>query len=200
MFFDYLIVTQSYIASFLNIYYYSFLDADIGIIVAVGRQTGTVDNVEVIFTNSSVGLQLPRAPYKIDNPLSFNYNGSMTLCGGRTKTSYVLESCVTLDYKNAMGVKNEYLIWRYKSPMPVPILHAAVATIELNGNTYAWVTGKSLSESLIFASTNPQYEDSLVNELQVQYMKIPSSEHGENIQNNFCTQHVLPMFCKKKSF
>ena len=191
---------QVYIVSFLHIYYYSFLDADIGLIVAVGRQTGTVDNVEVIFTNSSVGLQLPRAPYKIDNPLSFNYNGSMTLCGGRTKTSYVLESCVTLDYKNAMGVKNEYLIWRYKSPMPVPILHAAVATIELNGNTYAWVTGKSLSESLIFASTNPQYEDSLVNELQVQYMKIPSSEHGENIQNNFCTQHVLPMFCKKKSF
>ena len=44
-------------------------------------------------------------------------------------------------------------------------------------------TGKSLSEALLFA------------------------EHGENmlyteidIQNNFCTQHVLPMFCKKKSF
>ena len=40
-------------------------------------------------------------------------------------------------------------------------------------------------------------------------MKIPSSEHEENvlcteivfdIQDNFCTQHVLPMFCKKKSF
>ena len=40
-------------------------------------------------------------------------------------------------------------------------------------------------------------------------MKIPSSEDGENmlcteivfdIQNNFCTQHVLPMFFKKKSF
>ena len=40
-------------------------------------------------------------------------------------------------------------------------------------------------------------------------MKIPSSEHGENmlcteivfgIQDNFCTQHVLPIFCKNKSF
>ena len=70
-------------------------------------------------------------------------------------------------------------------------------------------TGKSLSEALVFASTNPQYEDRLFIELNVQYMKIPSSEHGENmlcteivfdIQNNFCTQHVLPMFCKKKSF
>ena len=70
-------------------------------------------------------------------------------------------------------------------------------------------TGKSLSEALIFALTNWQYYDRFFIELEIQYMKIPSSEHGENmlcteivfdIQNNFCTQHVLPMFCKKKSF
>ena len=63
-----------------------------------------------------------------------------------------------------------------------------------------FVTGKYLSEVLIFASTNPQYDDRLFVEIQVQYMKISSSEHGENmlcteivfdIQNNFCTQHVL---------
>ena len=42
-------------------------------------------------------------------------------------------------------------------------------------------TGKSLSEALIFASTNPQYDDRLFIELQVQYMKISSSEHGENM-------------------
>ena len=67
-------------------------------------------------------------------------------------------------------------------------------------------TGKSLTEALIFASTNPQYDDRLFIELQVQYMKIPSSEHGENmlcteivfdIQNNFCTQHVLPHVLQK---
>ena len=39
-------------------------------------------------------------------------------------------------------------------------------------------TGKSLSEALIFASTNPQYDKRLFIELQVQYMKIASSEHG----------------------
>ena len=58
-----------------------------------------------------------------------------------------------------------------------------------------YITGKSLSETLIFASTSPQYDDRLFIELQVQYMKIPSSEHGENmlcteidfdIQNNLC--------------
>ena len=65
-------------------------------------------------------------------------------------------------------------------------------------------TGKSLSEALIFASTNPQYDNRLFIELQVQYMKIPSSEHGKNmlcteivlnvktkIKNNLCTEHVL---------
>ena len=41
--------------------------------------------------------------------------------------------------------------------------------------------GKSLSEALIFASTNPQYENIFFIELQAQYMKIPSSEHGENM-------------------
>ena len=35
-----------------------------------------------------------------------------------------------------------------------------------------YCTGKSLSEALIFASTNPQYDDRLFMELQVQYMKI----------------------------
>ena len=38
-------------------------------------------------------------------------------------------------------------------------------------------TGKSLSEALILASTNPQYNDRLFIELRVQYMKITSSEH-----------------------
>ena len=42
-------------------------------------------------------------------------------------------------------------------------------------------TGKYLSEALILASTNPQYDDKLFKELQVQYMKITSSEHVENV-------------------
>ena len=37
-------------------------------------------------------------------------------------------------------------------------------------------TGKSLPEALFLASSNPQYDDRLFIELQVQYMKIPSSE------------------------
>ena len=65
-------------------------------------------------------------------------------------------------------------------------------------------TGKSFSEALILASTNPQYDKRLFIELQVQYMKIASSEHAQNmfctqigfcfdIQNNLCTQHVLSL-------
>ena len=48
-------------------------------------------------------------------------------------------------------------------------------------------TGKSLSEALIFASTNPQYDNSLFIELQVQYMKIPSS----NLGRTCCVQKLL---------
>ena len=68
--------------------------------------------------------------------------------------------------------------------------------------------GKYLSEALIFASTNPQYDKRLFIELHVQYMKIPSSEHVKNmsctqfffcfyILNNFmyitCQEHVLSL-------
>ena len=52
----------------------------------------------------------------------------------------------------------------------------------------ALVKGNSLSEALIFALTNPQYDDRLLIELQVQYMKTTSSEHQENM---FCTQIIF---------
>jgi hypothetical protein len=47
-----------------------------------------------------------------------------------------------------------------------------------------------LSEALIFASTNPKYDDRLFIELQVQYMKIPSSNlgRGENFVHNMFSQ------------
>ena len=38
-------------------------------------------------------------------------------------------------------------------------------------------TGKSMSEALIFASTNPQYDDRLFIDSQLQYKKNTSSEH-----------------------
>ena len=39
------------------------------------------------------------------------------------------------------------------------------------------VTGKSLSEVLIYSSINPQYDNTLFIDLQVQYEKIPRAEH-----------------------
>ena len=52
------------------------------------------------------------------------------------------------------------------------------------------ITGKSLSEALIFASTNPQYDDRLFIELQVQYRKIPSS----NLGTTCCVQKLFLTF------
>ena len=51
------------------------------------------------------------------------------------------------------------------------------------------LTGKSLSEALIFAS-NPQYDNRLFIELQVQYMKIPSS----NLGRTCCVQKLFLTF------
>ena len=55
-------------------------------------------------------------------------------------------------------------------------------------------TGKSLSEPLIFASTNPEYDDRLFIELQVQYIRIPSSEH-ENSKLRTCQEHAVYTNC-----
>ena len=46
----------------------------------------------------------------------------------------------------------------------------------------------SFSEALIFASTNPQYDDRI--ELEVQYMKIPSS----NLGRTCCVQKLFLTF------
>ena len=55
-------------------------------------------------------------------------------------------------------------------------------------------TGKSLSEALIFASTNPKYDDKLFIELQVQYMKIASLEHEENTLRTICAHKLFFVF------
>ena len=47
-------------------------------------------------------------------------------------------------------------------------------------------TGKSFSEALILTSTNQQYDKRLFIELQVQYMKIASSEHVVYINCSEC--------------
>ena len=47
-------------------------------------------------------------------------------------------------------------------------------------------TGKSFSEALILVSTNPQYDKRLFIELQVQYVKIPSSNRSRT-----CCVHRL---------
>ena len=54
------------------------------------------------------------------------------------------------------------------------------------------ITGQSLSEPLIFASTNPQYDDRFFIELQVQYMltwKFQDQTWGEHVVYRNCLWH-----------
>ena len=53
-------------------------------------------------------------------------------------------------------------------------------------------TGKSLTEAVILASTNPQYDKRLFIELQVQYMLCTQIVlNVKTKKTNLCTQHVL---------
>ena len=77
-------------------------------------------------------------------------------------------------------------------------------------------TGKSLSDALILASTNPQYDKILFIDLPVQYMKTTSSEHVVYIvffvfnltfktifvhnMSWACTFHVLNWSINEQSF
>ena len=53
------------------------------------------------------------------------------------------------------------------------------------------ITGKSFSKALFLASTNPQYDKRLFIELQVQYMKIASSEHVQNMLRTCCVHKLF---------
>ena len=77
----------------------------------------------------------------------------------------------------------------------LPLYHTVGGMIALGGTMKHGITGKSFSEALILASTNPQYhyDDRLFIELQVQYMKIPSSNLGRTFLT-FRTIFVRNMF------
>ena len=53
----------------------------------------------------------------------------------------------------------------------------------------AGFTGKSLSEVLSYSSINPQYDNRLSNDLQVQYEKIPRAEDVKNM-SRICCLHI----------
>ena len=80
-------------------------------------------------------------------------------------------------------------------------LYCVVFSMVFAENEFAeLLTGKSLSEALIFASTNPQYDDRLFIVHENCKLRIPA-EHVVytsccfcfDIQDNFGTQHVLQM-------
>ena len=64
----------------------------------------------------------------------------------------------------------------------VPFILGTLQNIGLDDHQVT--TGTSLSEALIFASINPQYDNRLFMELRVQTMKTTSAEYAKNI---FCT-------------
>ena len=72
-----------------------------------------------------------------------------------------------------------FMYWTRNSMNNLVILWVSWCKNKFFWNHWTW--GKYLSEALILASTNPQYDDRLFIELRVHYMKIASSEHAQNM-------------------
>ena len=88
------------------------------------------------------------------------------------------------------GTENSWSIFSYinENVEPIQVKNETIEpspNVEENINNANPDTGKSLSEALIFA----EHEENML-----------CTEIVFDIQNNLCTQHVLPMFCKNKSF
>ena len=92
-----------------------------------------------------------------------------------------------MTHNYCLGTK--YFIWF--TVLCTTTVQINLVNAKMNGLTVPspWFTGKSLSEALIFESTNPQYDNRLFSALQVEYMKIPSSKLGRTccVQKLFLT-------------
>ena len=84
--------------------------------------------------------------------------------------------------------------WALKSLITSKLFAGITKPLEETlGIFFLLCTDKSLSEALIFASSNQQYDDRLFIELQVHYMKIPSSNLGRTycVQTSFLTFRAI---------
>jgi hypothetical protein len=103
-----------------------------------------------------------------------------------------------------MNIYNIQSIWLQEEVF-AQLLWIFYVTLDWQENLMI-VTGKSLSEALIFAPTNPQYDKRLFIDLPVQYMKTTSSEHvvhtncflflfwhSEQFMHTTCSPHVLSL-------
>ena len=105
------------------------------------------------------------------------------------------------EFNTSFQIKSEFIGKQFISGFDnsaLPVYHDSQSSSKYS-------TGKSLSEALVFAPINPQYDDRLFIELQVQYMKTGLHENSKlkpwenmlcteivsDIQNNFCTQQVM---------
>ena len=116
-----------------------FTDSKEFIIVAGGKKSFPINEVDVIFTNQSISYDVPRAPLKVEFAVSFLHNRILMICGGRTTTSEVLRSCYALNLNEDKA--DEYLLWKSKSRMIQSVLYSAGDFLTLPEGKYFWLAG-----------------------------------------------------------
>ena len=106
-----------------------------------------------------MSLDLPRAPFKVEFAILFMHNLVITICGGRTITSYVMNNCYSLNLKE--GTDHEYLIWKSRSSMITSVLYSAGEKIKLQNQPKFWLVGGELTTASRIQLAGPTTETSL---------------------------------------
>ena len=120
------------------------------------------------------------------NRKDFKITEHTQICSIHFKEDDYIPEC---ENKDSSGRKRKK---RHLKSSAVPSLHMGNCKCPIHHKSEKSTqnTGKSLSEALFFASTNPQYDDRLFIELQVQYIKLPSS----NLGRTCCVQKLFLKF------
>ena len=91
-----------------------------------------------------MSFDLPRAPFKVEFAILFMHNLVITICGGRTITSYVMNNCYSLNLKEGTKDK-EYLTWKSRSSLINSVLYSAGEKVKLQNRPKFWLVGGELT-------------------------------------------------------
>ena len=130
-------------------------------------------------------------------PLEFDFDNTMV----ENKNSETAHNIAEPEIEIKVGSsESENLIFgRIKNePIDDDVSSVSSNTSETGTSESETSTGKSFSEAFILPSINPQYDKRLFIELQVQYLKIASSEHAQNMLRT-CSEHAQNI-CVHKLF
>ena len=142
------------------------------------------------FTPSNFPMKIIK-PFLGSDPLTlsqeeFNNNDINDYKGKKAKKRKIETSSESEDYDEKDLVEDES-----DDSMKMKTIKPVLDSDSLNLSQEEFIAGKSSSEELIIASTDPQYDKRLFIKLRVLYMKIASSGYFEDMLSTCCVNKLF---------